>query len=100
MGESNPYETRKERREKEVHRLLEKLPSDTIMLDPGRIGSIDKKIVDEYHQEVKQKQEEEEANKKLKKKARGKNKTGNLKKRKELVKARRKSEKIKGRIAG
>merc|ERR1719410_1493747 len=79
--EANPYETRKERREKEVHRLLEKLQPESIMLNPGRIGSIDKKIVDEYENEAKQKKEDEEANKKLKKKARGKNKTGNVTKR-------------------
>lgn len=37
---ANPYETRRQRREKEVHALLDKLQPETIMLDPGRIGTV------------------------------------------------------------
>ena len=37
---ANPYETLKQRREAEVHRLLDKLPPDTIALDPNTIGGI------------------------------------------------------------
>lgn len=37
---ANPYETSKQRREKEVHDLLDKLPPETIMLDPRKIGTV------------------------------------------------------------
>ncbi|KAK4358402.1 hypothetical protein RND71_024012 [Anisodus tanguticus] len=37
---ANPFETSKQRREKEVHSLLDKLPPETIMLDPTKIGSV------------------------------------------------------------
>lgn len=37
---ANPYETLKQRREAEIHRLLDKLPPDTIALDPNTIGGI------------------------------------------------------------
>jgi len=37
---ANPFQTRKERREKEVHSLLEKLQPDTIVLDPTSIGQL------------------------------------------------------------
>lgn len=37
---ANPYETLKQRREAEVHRLLDKLPPATITLDPDSIGGI------------------------------------------------------------
>ncbi|KAG9139721.1 hypothetical protein Leryth_016668 [Lithospermum erythrorhizon] len=37
---ANPYETSKQRREKEIHSLLDKLPPETIMLDPTKIGSV------------------------------------------------------------
>lgn len=40
--ELNPYETRIQRREKEVSMLLEKLPADTISLNPNFIGSVDR----------------------------------------------------------
>ncbi|KAK4758221.1 hypothetical protein SAY87_019522 [Trapa incisa] len=36
---ANPFETSKQRREKEVKSLLDKLPPDTIMLNPSKIGS-------------------------------------------------------------
>ncbi|KAI9217536.1 WD40-repeat-containing domain protein [Blastocladiella britannica] len=38
--EANPYATRKQRREAEVVALLDKLPADTIALDPTTIGSL------------------------------------------------------------
>jgi len=37
---ANPFETSKQRREKEIHSLLDKLPPETIMLDPSKIGTL------------------------------------------------------------
>ncbi|XP_031250648.1 probable U3 small nucleolar RNA-associated protein 7 [Pistacia vera] len=37
---ANPFETSKQRREKEVRTLLDKLPPETIMLDPSKIGTV------------------------------------------------------------
>ncbi|KAJ6773074.1 hypothetical protein OIU74_019144 [Salix koriyanagi] len=37
---ANPFETTKQRREKEIHSLLDKLPPETIMLDPSKIGTV------------------------------------------------------------
>lgn len=37
---ANPYETSKQRREKEVRSLLDKLPPETIMLNPSKIGTV------------------------------------------------------------
>ncbi|KAK4276578.1 hypothetical protein QN277_014710 [Acacia crassicarpa] len=37
---ANPFETSKQRREKEVRSLLDKLPPETIMLDPSKIGTV------------------------------------------------------------
>ncbi|KAI5648519.1 hypothetical protein M9H77_34524 [Catharanthus roseus] len=37
---ANPFETSKQRREKEVHSLLDKLPPETIMLNPTKIGTV------------------------------------------------------------
>ncbi|KAM2888628.1 hypothetical protein FF1_012332 [Malus domestica] len=37
---ANPFETSKQRRESEVHSLLDKLPAETIMLDPAKIGTL------------------------------------------------------------
>ena len=40
--EINPYETAKQRQEQEVRSLLDKLPADTITLDPNSLGMVDK----------------------------------------------------------
>ncbi|KAL6960505.1 hypothetical protein U1Q18_038268 [Sarracenia purpurea var. burkii] len=37
---ANPFETYKQRREKEVCSLLDKLPPETMMLDPTKIGTV------------------------------------------------------------
>ncbi|XP_057466816.1 probable U3 small nucleolar RNA-associated protein 7 [Actinidia eriantha] len=37
---ANPFETSKQRREKEVRSLLDKLPPETVMLDPRKIGTM------------------------------------------------------------
>ncbi|CAI5459803.1 unnamed protein product [Closterium sp. Yama58-4] len=37
---ANPFETRKQRREAEIHMLLDKLPPESIMREPDRIGTL------------------------------------------------------------
>ena len=51
-GESNydslevdPFESKRRRREREVHMLLDKLPMDLITLDQDLVGKVDKKVM-------------------------------------------------------
>lgn len=83
--EANPFETKEQRREKEIRGLLEKLQPDSIMLDPSQIGSINSVVV-KRELEAAQKIKDDaaaEAAKTLKKKMRGANKSGRREKRKE-----------------
>lgn len=52
--EANPFETKKQRQETEVHQLLEKLKPDTISLKVNTIG-----LVDNASHEVKQREQRE-----------------------------------------
>ena len=52
--EANPFETKVQKREAQVHQILEKLQPSSIVMDPSKIGSIDtasKKIKDQERME-------------------------------------------------
>lgn len=73
--ENGPGITKKQRREGEVQKLLDKIPADTISLNPNVIGTIDKASKEVIAKERKTEREELEAkklkNKKKKSKQRG-----------------------------
>merc|ERR1719247_2096962 len=100
--EANPFENKKQRREKEVRSLIEKLQPDTIMMDPHKIGNVDKAVVAKHQAEVEQQKKDEEAAeaKKLKRKMRGANKAGARQKRKQLRLAKDQRHKTKERLDG
>lgn len=85
---ANPYETAKQRREKEVHDLLDKLPPETIMLDPTKIGSVkptrkkDKSSKQERESEM-EAAIEEAKNITVKKKTKGRSKSSRVAKKKQ-----------------
>lgn len=93
---ANPFETPKQRREKEVHSLLDKLPPESIMLDPTKIGTV--RPVRKKEQQTKQEREADmeaavAAAKKgsLKKRTKGRSKPTRREKKKQegIVKAKR-----------
>eukprot|EP00188_Purpureofilum_apyrenoidigerum_P000279 Plantae.Rhodophyta-Purpureofilum_apyrenoidigerum.ctg11125.p1 GENE.Plantae.Rhodophyta-Purpureofilum_apyrenoidigerum.ctg11125~~Plantae.Rhodophyta-Purpureofilum_apyrenoidigerum.ctg11125.p1 ORF type:complete len:559 (-),score=83.46 Plantae.Rhodophyta-Purpureofilum_apyrenoidigerum.ctg11125:474-2048(-) len=97
----NPYETAKQRREREVSNLLEKLPPETIMLDPTAIGTVDKDPRERL-MEIRKKQEEAFSAKRAKllkkKRARGRNKISKKLRRKQGNVIDERSERIQERL--
>ncbi|XP_063422030.1 WD repeat-containing protein 46-like [Mytilus trossulus] len=49
--ESNPYQTKKQRRQAEVKMLLDKVPYEMIHLDTGKIGQVDQKTMEDKIEE-------------------------------------------------
>lgn len=96
--EVNPYEGAKQRKEREVKMLLEKLQPDSIMLDPSRIGSVNKEVVEKYMADRAKEQAEAAKEAKPKKKMRGKNKAGARLKRKHLQEGAEQRKKAKSRL--
>ncbi|KAF8403188.1 hypothetical protein HHK36_011285 [Tetracentron sinense] len=93
---ANPFETSQQRKEKEIHSLLDKLPPETIMLDPTKIGSVRPARKKEQPTKREREAEMEAAvaavkSIPLKKKTKGRNKPSKMeKKRKEgIVRAKR-----------
>nr|AFK46625.1 unknown [Medicago truncatula] len=84
---ANPFETPKQRREKEIRSLLDKLPPETIMLDPSKIGTVKySKTEKPTAQEIEAEMEaavEAVKGKKLKKKTKGRSKAGKIKPKKQ-----------------
>ena len=76
--EANPFMKKSQRREADVHSLLDKAPPETIIMNPYEIGSMDPEAVRAIV-------EEEEAKFKPKFKSAGKNKTSYREKRKGFV---------------
>ncbi|XP_059439109.1 probable U3 small nucleolar RNA-associated protein 7 [Corylus avellana] len=88
---ANPFETNKQRGEKEVHLLLDKLPPETIMLDPSKIGTVkparkrEKPTKKEREAEMEATLEDVKSNITLKKKTKGRNKPSKRAKKKEVI---------------
>ncbi|KAF1940688.1 BING4CT-domain-containing protein [Clathrospora elynae] len=72
---TNPYETSRQRRETEVHALLEKLQPEMIALDPNFVGNLDLASNEQRIREFKaaRGEKEEDRVEKLKKRGRGRN---------------------------
>ncbi|KAG9454768.1 hypothetical protein H6P81_007672 [Aristolochia fimbriata] len=84
---ANPFENSRQRREKETHALLDKLPPETIMLDPRQIGTVKSSKKKEKPSEKEIEAEVEAAieaakNVKLKNKTKGRNKASKRAKKK------------------
>lgn len=75
--EANPFASKQQRRESEVVSLLEKLPPETIMLDPSRVNTVDRNQLErekEFQAAKQARLAELEAGKRVKKKTRGRSK--------------------------
>lgn len=55
--ENNPFETRKQKRESLVHKLLEKLAPETITVDPNILGGISRLTKEQIDADEKEKKE-------------------------------------------
>jgi U3 small nucleolar RNA-associated protein 7 len=74
--EANPFQTKRQRQETEVHTLLDKLQPDMIVLDPTQIGKVNKLTKQEFIKRREEEREQAEANRapeKDKKRMRGRN---------------------------
>ncbi|KAJ3687747.1 hypothetical protein LUZ61_016911 [Rhynchospora tenuis] len=86
---ANPYETNKQRSKKEVRALLDKLPPESIMLDPGSIGMVrerqrkEKLTKKEIEQQMVEAVVEAKGNVEIKNKTKGRNKPSKRAKRKQ-----------------
>lgn len=82
----NPYETKKQRRENEVRGLLDKLPPETITLDPSFIGSVDpepEERLNEIREREKQANIQQLSKDRFRNKMRGRSKISKVVRRKE-----------------
>merc|ERR1712196_324677 len=94
--EANPFETKKQARESEVRKILEKLQPDTIMLDPHVLGQVNSEMAQVIRKEAEKAKSSEGI--RLKKKMRGKHKAGKRQLRIQKIKETMRREKLKKRM--